>query len=83
MIKFLIIKYQEACLSVPMDLANRWTDQVHINRVASHKSQEGLGLVWERVTPPSSEKFKKIAERLQCNKDRYRRDKILIATTIS
>ena len=30
------------CLSVPKDLANRWTDRVLLNRVASHRSRKGL-----------------------------------------
>ena len=47
------------CLSVPKDLANRWTDQVHLNRLASHRSREGLKglkLFLGRVQPPSQEK---------------------------
>ena len=30
------------CLSVPKDLANRWTDRVLLNKVAFHGYQEGL-----------------------------------------
>ena len=45
------------CLSVPKNLANRWTDRVLLNRVASHRSKEGLLLFLGRVTKtPSQEK---------------------------
>ena len=38
------------CVSVPKDPANRWTDQVLLNRVASHRSREGLWLFWGKTT---------------------------------
>ena len=44
------------CLSVPKDLANRWTYIVLLYRVASHRSWEGLLLFWGRVLQPSQEK---------------------------
>ena len=47
------------CLSVPKDLANRWTDRVLLNRVDSHMSLEGFKLFWGRVPPPSQEKWQK------------------------
>ena len=39
------------------DLANRWTDRVLLNRVASHRSWEGLCLFWGRVTSSYQEKL--------------------------
>ena len=30
------------CLSVPKDFANRLTDRILLNRVAAHRSREGL-----------------------------------------
>ena len=43
-------------LYVAKDLANRWTDRVLLNRVASHRSWEGLLLFLERVSSPLSPK---------------------------
>ena len=39
------------------DLANRWTDRALLNRLASHRSWEGLCLFWGRVTSSYQEKL--------------------------
>ena len=58
---FILLQYKvERCLSVflfvclfiPKNLANRWTDRVLPNRVASHSSRVGLKIFWLRLPPP-------------------------------
>ena len=48
------------CMFVPKDLANRWTDRILLNMVASHRSsQEGFQLFLGRVPPASKRNHKK------------------------
>ena len=53
----LLYKVVSVFLSVPKDLANRWTDIVLLYSEASYRFWEGFKLFLERVSSPHSPKI--------------------------